>query len=270
MLSNSLEIVGLTDVGKVRTYNEDALIADSENGVVAVADGMGGHRAGNVASQLAVKTVADGLKQQIPKLKNGAGDDAQLQAVKQVIKQANRAIFDTAKSKRNYQGMGTTLAMALFFNNRVTFGHIGDSRIYRLRDEKLKLLTRDDSLVRDQVELGLIAAEDAGVSHNRNLVTGALGSQEKATIHYREDDVLPGDIFLLCSDGLSDIVDDGDIELIVKGLQVNLPLVAQHLIQAANDHGGFDNISVVLVKVKAPFPVEMRKNWTNRLFGWFK
>jgi len=120
------------------------------------------------------------------------------------------------------------------------------------------------------VELGIIDAEDAGVSHNRNLVTGALGTQEKVSIHYREDDVLPGDIFLLCSDGLSDIVEDSDIELIVKELKVNLPLAAQHLIQAANDNGGYDNISVVLVKVKAAFPMEVRKNWTNRLFGWFK
>ncbi|HVK55969.1 MAG TPA: protein phosphatase 2C domain-containing protein [Burkholderiales bacterium] len=275
MLGNSLEVVSLTDAGKVRTYNEDALVADAENGIVVLADGMGGHRAGEVASRMAVDAVSGGLKAKVTGFRSGVGHHSQLHAVDQVVSQANETIFKASKSRRDaqgrtYEGMGTTLAMAVFFNNRVTLGHIGDSRIYRLRDDRLQLLTRDDSLLRDQVELGMISAEDARESHNRNLVTKALGIEERVSAQLREELVSPEDIFLLCTDGLTDLVEDADIELIVSTLKSNLPLAAAHLIQTANDYGGYDNVSVILVKVRESFPITEQKGWTSKLFGWMK
>jgi protein phosphatase len=275
MLSDCLEITSLTDVGKVRTYNEDTLVADAESGIVVLADGMGGHRAGEVASRMAVDLVSNGLKSKVAAFRSGVGHHSQLHAVDQIVSQANQAIFKAAQTRRDaqgrtYQGMGTTLVLAVFFNNRVTLGHIGDSRIYRLRGNRLQLLTRDDSLLRDQLDFGLISAEDAGESHNRNLVTQALGIQESVSAHFREEETVSGDVFLLCSDGLSDVVEDSDIELIMSSLKPNLPLAASHLIQAANDNGGYDNVSVILVKVREPFPAGSKKGWTSRLFGWIK
>jgi protein phosphatase len=147
--------------------------------------------------------------------------------------------------------MGTTLALALFHGERVTLAHVGDSRIYRLRDGELQLLTRDDSLLRDQIDLDLIDAQDAGGSHNRHLVTGALGIHEDVALHLQEQDTCDGDLYLLCSDGLHDMVDDADIGLILQALQANLPLAASHLVQLANDLGGHDNISVALVRLQS-------------------
>jgi PPM family protein phosphatase len=275
MLGNSLEVVSLTDAGKIRTYNEDALVADAENGIVVLADGMGGHRAGEVASRMAVDVVSGGLKAKVAGFRSGVGHHSQLHAIDQVVSQANEAIFKASKSRRDsqgrtYEGMGTTLVMAVFFNNRVTLGHIGDSRIYRLRDDRLQLLTRDDSLLRDQVELGMISADDARESHNRNLVTKALGIEESVSAQLREEQVLPQDIFLLCTDGLTDLVEDADIELIVSTLKSNLPLAAAHLIQTANDYGGYDNVSVILVRVREPFPITEQKGWSSKLFGWMR
>jgi protein phosphatase len=158
----------------------------------------------------------------------------------------------------------------VFYDNAVALGHLGDSRIYRLRGGALELLTRDDSLLRDQVELGIIAAADASESHNRILITRALGIEQEITPHIHEDKVLPGDVFLLCSDGLNDLVDDADIELILHSLKSNLPLAAHHLIQAAKDNGGYDNISVIIAKVLRPFPAAGKQRWSERVFGWIR
>jgi protein phosphatase len=166
--------------------------------------------------------------------------------------------------------MGTTVAVAVFYDDAVALGHIGDSRIYRLRDKSLQLLTRDDSLLRDQVELGIIAPADASESHNRSLVTRALGIEEDISPHIHEEPALPGDIFLLCSDGLNDLVDDADIELIMHSLDSNLTLAAHHLIQTAKDNGGYDNVSVIVGKVLKTFPAASHKRWITRVFGWLR
>ena len=132
----------------------------------------------------------------------------------------------------------------------------------------LQLLTSDDSLLRDQIELGFISAADAGDSHNRSLVTQALGVEESVRAHLREDEAFPDDIYLLCSDGLNDLVEDADIALIISALKTNLPLAASHLVQTAKDNGGYDNISVILAKVLRPFPAASHRPWISRLFGW--
>jgi serine/threonine protein phosphatase PrpC len=268
MSHNFIEMAAVTDVGSVRQFNEDSIVTDAEIGAAILADGMGGHRAGEVASRMATDIIMNGLQSQVAEFRSDTSSQSPLQAIDESINRANKAVFDAALGQSTYRGMGTTLALVLFYDNRVTLGHIGDSRIYRLRNNALQLLTRDDSLLRDQIELGFIAAADAGESHNRSLVTRALGIEESVGAHLREDEAAPGDIYLLCSDGLNDLVEDADIELIVSELKVNLPLAANHLVQAAKDNGGYDNVSVILARVLKPFPAASHKRWAARLLRW--
>lgn len=263
---HQLEVASLSDRGRVRSLNEDAAAADREHGIAVVADGMGGHRSGDVASRMALDIVMERLPARVRQFRAGARRPMPLQFAEQVVGEANRAIHAAALEQTGCRGMGTTLALALFHGRRVALLHVGDSRIYRLRDGRLQLLTRDDSLLSDQVELGLIAAQEASDSRNRHLVTQALGIARNVPTHLHEEDVHSGDVFLLCTDGLSDIVDDSDIELIVDALKTNLALAASHLVQLANDNGGYDNITVALVR--ALEPAAGRPGWLGRLFGW--
>jgi len=263
-----IEIAALSDSGSVRQFNEDSVAADSLIGVAVLADGMGGHRAGEVASRIAARSVFDGLEARVAVFRSEAGPHSPLQAVEESINQANIAVFEAAQAQSSYKGMGTTLAVTLFYDNRVAVGHIGDSRVYRFRGEGLTLLTRDDSLLRDEIEAGMISAEDAADSHNRSLVTRALGIEPTVRGHVAEDDARPGDVYLVCSDGLNDLVNDDDIALIVGELRGNLALAANHLVQAAKDNGGFDNVSVILAKVLQPFPAATARSWMRRWFGW--
>jgi len=158
--------------------------------------------------------------------------------------------------------------VALFGEGRITIGHVGDSRAYRLRAGRLKLLTRDHSLLQQQAETGLLHRAGARVSQNRSLVTRALGADPDETPEMADFDVEPEDIFLLCSDGLNDMIDDADIELALAGLGCNLDMTAKTLVEMANDNGGQDNISVLLARVEGVAPPE--PGWPNRLFGWLR
>lgn len=269
MTREIVEAVGLTDAGNVRQFNEDRIVVAPEIGVVALADGMGGHRAGEIASHLAADLVVSGLRSHLADAGTAAAQHSPLLAVDKSINQANRTIFEAARSSASRQGMGTTLAVALFHAHGVAIAHVGDSRIYRLRGDKLELLTRDDSLLRQQVESGLIAASDIADSHNRSLVTQALGVAEDVDAHPREVDAVPGDVFLLCSDGLNDLVDDDDIELIVHSLSGNLALAAQILVQTAKDNGGYDNVSVILARARRTSRTGRRGDWLAWIAGWF-
>jgi len=260
MMGDVLEIAAVTDAGNVRQYNEDSVAVDVELGLVALADGMGGHRAGEVASVMATDTVIAGLKASAAEF-DSRNERQPLQALAKSIKRANEAIHESSRNDVRYRGMGTTLACAVFYDNHITFGHVGDSRIYRVRDGTLALLTRDDSLLRDQVDLGVITVEEARHSHNRSLVTRALGIEPQVSPHLAAETSMPGDVYVFCSDGLNDLVEDADIELIVSKLGANLPLAAQHLLQAAKDNGGFDNVSVVLARVRAPFAAAPPTLW---------
>lgn len=252
-LKNALQTASASDPGLVRAFNEDSISVESELGFVILADGMGGYKAGDVASGMATMIVTNELKQALAtKGGNGHsinGNGAYGDVLKSAVTKANQAIFHAAHNKSQFQGMGTTLVMALFRNGKVTIGHAGDSRLYRLRQGQLELMTVDHSLLQEQVRLGLITSDDAKVSHNRNLVTRALGVDETIQVDLKEEDARPGDVFLFCSDGLNDMVDDADIELAMDLLQDNLPLLAKQLVNMANDNGGHDNISVVVAKV---------------------
>jgi PPM family protein phosphatase len=189
-------------------------------------------------------------------------------ALTREVAHANGAVYQAAQSQPQYAGMGTTLVVVLFHDDTVTVAHIGDSRLYRLRDGEFRQLTRDHSLLQEQIDSGIISAEQARYSQNRNLVTRALGIDPAVEAEIHDYEVKPDDIFLLCSDGLNDMVDDEEIALTLNTLSGNLGLCATQLVDMANDNGGRDNVSVILVKVKRAFPVA--RGWWARLLAWFR
>jgi protein phosphatase len=272
-LKGILEIVRLTDVGQRRDHNEDAVASDAETGLVVLADGMGGYKAGEVASEIAVLTLVSELREGMLELPAGEVDkDSGLLRegviLRDAVAKANSAIYNVSQSQPQCAGMGTTLVAAVFTDNRVCVGHIGDSRMYRLRGEEFIQITEDHSLLNEQLKSGLITPEQAKVSKNKNLVTRALGVDPTVELELHEYGVQPGDIYLLCSDGLSDLVEDEEIQLTLSALSANLELAAHQLVQMANDNGGKDNISVVLARSLKPFPA--KRNWRERLIGWFR
>ncbi|HCA27240.1 MAG TPA: Stp1/IreP family PP2C-type Ser/Thr phosphatase, partial [Betaproteobacteria bacterium] len=253
----------LSDSGKVRPHNEDAVASDPACGVAVLADGMGGYNAGEVASGIAVTMIAGGLR---TALQNGGPRQALDALLRAEVEKANHAIYQAAQSQPQYGGMGTTAVAAVFFDNRVTVAHVGDSRLYRVRDGALVCLTRDHSLLQEQIDSGVISVEAARHSRNKNLVTRALGVDPTVLVEVGVFEVLPGDLYLLCSDGLNDMVADEEIGMALNVLGVNLPLAAQHLVALANDHGGRDNISVILVRAARAFPDV--QPWLLRLWRW--
>ncbi len=266
----SIEAVGISDAGNVRQYNEDTIAFDAATGVMVLADGMGGHRAGEVASRMATEVIAGDLQAALAELGPDADPDAVKAVVERSIIRANGEIFAAAQANPVQYGMGTTLALAVFHDSRVILAHVGDSRIYRLRYNHLQLLTRDDSLLREQIDLGYIEAAAAVGTHNRNLVTRAVGIGEGIAPHVRDEAALPGDLYVLCSDGLNDLVDDADIELVVNTVKANLPLAARLLVQSAKDNGGYDNVSVIVVRLAGPDGEGGGPAWWRGILAWFR
>jgi len=272
-LTQALAIATATDPGMVRSHNEDSVGADAPLGLAVLADGMGGYNAGEVASGMATSVIMSELQrvaQEAPPYLADPDTGRTLAGryLREQIEKANKAIFEAAQGQPQYAGMGTTLVLALFYDNRVAIAHIGDSRAYRLRGDELVQMTRDHSLLQEQLDSGMITPEQARYSQNKNLVTRALGIDPSVEPEIHEHDTQPGDIWLLCSDGLNDMVSDGDIAMTLSALSANLPLAAQQLVQLANDAGGRDNVSVVLVKVVRDFGAP--KGLLARLFGWLR
>ncbi|MCX7891127.1 MAG: Stp1/IreP family PP2C-type Ser/Thr phosphatase [Burkholderiales bacterium] len=272
-LSQALEIATCTDPGMVRSHNEDSVAADASIGVAVLADGMGGYNAGEVASGMATTVLTTELQHLLASgeaaaMAGAAGRERAEAMLRAEIAKANTSIYQAAQSQPQYAGMGTTLVVALFYDNRVTVAHIGDSRVYRLRDDELVQITKDHSLLQEQIDSGMITAEQARFSQNKNLVTRALGIDPTVDAEIREYETQPGDLWLLCSDGLNDMVSDEDIAMTLQALASNLPLAAQQLVQMANDNGGRDNVSVVLVRVVRDYAAP--KGLLARLFGWLR
>jgi protein phosphatase len=269
----SLEIAARTDPGTLRSLNEDSIATVGELGLLVLSDGMGGYQSGDVASRITTQVIVEGLTQALKDKTHQDGGVAGgvAAAVEEVVKRANRAIYleGESRSQREHtsreQVMGSTLALLLLKNNHVTLAHIGDSRIYRLRANRLELLTHDHSLLQEQIDQGILSAEAAAASHNRHLVTRGLGLQAEVDVALDACEALPGDIYLLCSDGLNDMVDNADIERVLNSLQANLPLAASQLVMIANDNGGEDNISVILAKVGTQTSPAAKK---HGFFGW--
>ena len=274
-LSGVLEIVRLTDVGRQREHNEDAIASNDAIGFVVLADGMGGYKAGEVASEMAVLSISAELMETVANHRPGKADlalggkQSEAQLILNAVKSTNEVIYSVSQSQPQCAGMGTTLVVGLFTNNKLLVGHIGDSRMYRLRGAELNQITEDHSLLQEQIKSGLITAEQAKYSTNKNLVTRALGVDPEVELEINEHDVEVGDIYLLCSDGLSDLVDDELIQSVLNEFITDLNKAAQTLVQLANDNGGKDNISVILVKVNKSFQCS-NSSWRDNFFSWLK
>ena len=271
-IAEALEVFSQTHPGMVRSHNEDSVACDPACGLVVLADGMGGYNAGEVASGIAVSVVVTEVSHSLQNanpVERGErdGEDLGVTLLRENIQKANLSIFQAAQSQPQYAGMGTTIVSGLFYDNRVAVGHVGDSRMYRMRGEVLETITRDHSLLQEQIDSGMISLEDARLSKNKNLVTRAVGIDANVEPEIHVHDVMVGDIYLLCSDGLNDMVEDDDIQSTVYALQNNLPLAAEQLIQMANDNGGRDNVSVILVKIKGRFAAP--RGWLAKMLGWF-
>ncbi len=272
-IQDALEIASRTDPGRVRSHNEDSVATDAANGLVVLADGMGGYNAGEVASGIAVSVLSSEIKFHLQSVKPETpdpfcGEDTGVVLLRDNVQKANASIFHAAQSQPQYSGMGTTVVAGLFYDNRVAVAHVGDSRMYRLRGEEFAVVTRDHSLLQEQIDSGMISKEDARTSKNKNLVTRAVGIDTEVQVEVHVHDVQVGDIYLFCSDGLNDMVADEEIGDVLKMLKANLPLAANELVQMANDNGGRDNVSVILVKVKGKFAAP--RGWMAKLLSWFK
>jgi PPM family protein phosphatase len=237
-----------TDTGRARDNNEDSIAVDEETHLAVLADGMGGYNAGEVASGMATAFIKSELSRWLNEVGSVARSREVRRAMEICVDSANLAIFNSANANAHYAGMGTTLVVAVFREDGLVLGHIGDSRCYRLRAGCLEQITRDHSLLQEQMDAGLITPEQAEHSTIKNLVTRALGVESGVLMEVNEHAVELGDIYLLCSDGLSDMVNDAVIAKIMTG-ETTLERQAQALVDAANDHGGRDNISVLLAEV---------------------
>lgn len=258
-LTDALLMTSLSDPGMVRDLNEDSIELRPESGIVVLADGMGGYNAGEVASGMATSMVADGMMrawstEALQGLDRAAAIALSQSLLQEQVVAANAAIFAQAQQEQSFEGMGTTLVGCLFYDNFLTVGHAGDSRLYRLRGDAFEQITKDHSLLQEQIDAGMIAKEDAHLSNNRNFITRAIGvaAEEQAEIHTYE--VAPEDLYLICTDGLYGMVSDEELHMTLMTLKANLDLAAAQLIGAANDAGGSDNVSLILVRVKSAFP----------------
>ena len=269
-LSASLEFATRTDTGRVRPHNEDAILVNPRLGLALLADGMGGYNAGEVASAMAITLLGDELAKALDGTRTEArpldGSFWAQPILEREIASANSAIYEEAQNQPQYAGMGTTLVAALFHDDRVTVAHVGDSRLYRLRDGDFQQLTRDHTLLQEQLDSGVISTEEARHSNHRNLLTRALGVDPVVEAEIHEHDVKRGDLYLICSDGLHDMVGELDMVRVLASEQASVGSCADRLIAMANDNGGHDNVSVILVRAKRSFPAA--RSWWARLRAW--
>jgi protein phosphatase len=272
-LRGKFDFAELTDTGRVREHNEDAIGSIGDIGLMVLADGMGGYNAGEVASGIAVQIVmnlaAEGAnREERDDIDPHSGMMRQSIVLRDAIYRANKIIYQTAQSQTNCEGMGTTIVACLFYDDKISIAHVGDSRAYRMRGGQLDQVTLDHSLLQELVDRGFYSAEEAQRSTNRNYVTRALGVEPTVEVEVHEYDVLPDDIYLLCSDGLCDMVEDDDIHLTISTFNASLDVVGQQLVDLANDHGGRDNVSVMLAQVKEAFPA--KKGLFAKIAGLFR
>jgi protein phosphatase len=233
--------------GRVRTSNEDAFGICAQDGLFVVCDGMGGAAAGEVASRVAVDTMLRSLCSP----SDGDGGDQEVPSLlRDAVADANHLVFSQASNDSRLHGMGTTLVALLTQEKKAWVAHVGDSRCYRFRGGVLEQLTRDHSLVDEQVKLGQLTREEAERSPLRNVITRAVGSQRSVTAEISEIAAEPGDLFLLCSDGLTRELADSRIEQMIRQ-SMDLDVLCQHLIDSANDAGGRDNVTCIVVRAGA-------------------
>lgn len=252
-----------SDPGRARDNNEDAVAFDEGVRLAVLADGMGGYNAGEIASGMATAFIKSELSRWLAEAGRSASIREIRRAMEICVDNANLSIFNAANSNPHYAGMGTTLVVGVFQDNRLLLGHIGDSRCYRYRGGELVQITKDHSLLQEQIDAGLLTPAQAALSANKNLVTRALGVEDGVLLELNEHHVEAGDLYLMCSDGLSDMVDDAIIARIVQGDET-LEHRSELLVAAANENGGRDNITVMLVQVSAE---SEKRGLISRLLG---
>ena len=272
-LHKKIRFAEITDTGMVRDHNEDAIGSLPEIGLMVLADGMGGYNAGEVASGIAVQaitelTAAGAQREERNGIDPATGFMRQTIVLRDAVARANKIIYQTAQSQSHCEGMGTTLVAGMFYDNKISLAHVGDSRAYRLRGDKFEQLTLDHSLLQELVDRGFYSEEEAQRSTNRNYVTRALGVEPTVEVEVQEYEVEPGDIYLLCSDGLPDMVEDEDIHLTIRTFNASLDVVGEQLVQLSNDHGGRDNVSIMLAQVLDSFGA--KKGLLTRLSSVFR
>ena len=236
---------GLTDVGRRRESNEDDFLLDPGSGVYAVADGMGGHAAGEIASHLAIETLREVLHRDGTASERLSVEDA-TEWLRNAVVEANRRICDSIRLHEERRGMGTTVVALVHSGEDAVVGHVGDSRLYLLRGDELMRMTSDHSWVNEQVKLGLMNDDTAQRHPMRNIVTRALGSRPDVLVDVASLQVRPGDVMLLCSDGLNTMLSDEQIRAIVLNQRRDPEAACRALIAEANRHGGEDNVTVVV------------------------
>ena len=231
-------VAAVTDPGRTRRHNEDAYVIDPP--LFAIADGMGGAQAGEVASRLATAALKEGGA-------NGGGE----RRIADLIQQANRRVYDRSSSDPNTSGMGTTITVALVEDDQVAFGHVGDSRAYLIRDAQMEQLTEDHSLVNELLKTGKLSPEEAETHPQRSVITRALGTDPDVDVDTFSVRAESGDLFLLCSDGLTDMVSEDSILDVVERNRDDIEGALRALVKAANRGGGKDNITVVAFEIAA-------------------
>ena len=260
-----LKAAGFTDQGKTRPNNEDAVWVDTRRGLLIVADGMGGHQAGEVASGMAVKSIPSTLDQLASSGTTGEIAEktfsVETNRLGFCLKMANQMIFESAKRYPQSFGMGTTCTAALISDGRLSIAHVGDTRCYLIRHGQMEQLTQDHSLVMEQVRQGLISKDDELVQTGQNILTRSLGTEAEVRIDLEEHPLFPGDVLLLCSDGLGKELNDDQVLQIAKETPDPAAL-AQRLIDRANAAGGRDNITVVAARIDKPGLMD----WIKGLF----
>jgi protein phosphatase len=238
-------VAGLSDVGRCRAVNQDHYLVDPSSGLYAVADGMGGHAAGEVASRIAIETLSEVMRRENGSSWNDTTEAAR--ALEEALAVGNRRICESTASHAEWRGMGTTIVAAVTVNDRIVLGHVGDSRAYLLRDGRLRQLTSDHSLVNEQVKMGLLTWEEAQRHPHRNIVTRALGNQPQVAVDLVEESLHPGDAVLLCSDGLNSMLVDAEIRDALDQHRATPHAACRLLVERANASGGEDNVTVIVL-----------------------
>jgi len=266
---DTLDVAMCSDPGLVRSHNEDAVFVDAELGLAVLADGMGGYKAGEVASGMATTLLANSFSRL---LIGPTADPESLRRPEQLIHDeicgTNAAIFNASQSEPKYSGMGTTIVFAWLIGRQLYLAHVGDSRAYLWRGSDLRLLTKDHSLLQEQIDSGTISLEEARYSTNRNLVTRALGIEPEVEVDIAQHELQEGDLLLLCSDGLNDMLRDDQIAELLDEHAGCLSRTAERLVERANENGGRDNVSVILVHVSGDG--EEAGGWWQRLLAKLK
>ncbi len=272
-LHQAIEITGITDAGCIRSNNEDCIVWNSNLGLAILSDGMGGAKAGELASRIAAETVLKEVADHIHDLSSGrdaTGHGEHISRAGKVLRnalhKANSVILRIAQEQPECHGMGATSISALFYNNHIIAAHVGDSRLYLMRQDLLKQVTEDHTVIQEIIKAGIYSREQAHENINKNIVTRAVGVTTDLDVDIVEQQTTPGDLYLLCSDGLTDHVSDAEIQHLL-GIGHNLEKIARNLVDLAKKHGGSDNISVVLIKVLKPYPAN--NTFRQRVQNWF-